>query len=196
MLFNSVNFVIFLAVVLVVYHSLARFRSAQNLVILIASYVFYGCWDWRFLSLIGSPRSSTSTSAWIARSTDIDRRTPAPDICARRNLGILGFTSSTSTSSRTASSRCWRRPAVERRPATLPRSCCRWASRSTRSRRRLYRRRLHRRLQPAESDDGLRAVHLAFPASHRRPDPAAGASAAAGAGGAASDGTQVFDGLC
>lgn len=53
MLFNSFDFAIFLPVVFILYW-FATFKNIkyQNFLIVIASYVFYGCWDWRFLSLI------------------------------------------------------------------------------------------------------------------------------------------------
>lgn len=50
MLFNSLEFVVFFIAVFVVYSSLP-FRF-QNLFLLAASYLFYGAWDVRFLSLI------------------------------------------------------------------------------------------------------------------------------------------------
>lgn len=53
MLFNSFEYLIFLPVVYVLYWLLAnRGVNTQNFLILVASYVFYGWWDWRFLSLI------------------------------------------------------------------------------------------------------------------------------------------------
>lgn len=53
MLFNSVSFLIFLPIVFILYWFLINKKLRnQNLLILIASYVFYGLWDWRFLSLI------------------------------------------------------------------------------------------------------------------------------------------------
>ena len=52
MLFNSFVFWCFLAVVLILYHVVARNLRVQNRILLIASYVFYGYWDYRFLSLI------------------------------------------------------------------------------------------------------------------------------------------------
>ena len=53
MLFNSLVFIVFFAVVFVVYwFVLQKNLRLQNFFILIASYVFYGWWDWRFLSLI------------------------------------------------------------------------------------------------------------------------------------------------
>ena len=53
MLFNSLEFLIFLALVFFLYwivfkESLRR----QNVLIIVASYIFYGWWDWRFLILI------------------------------------------------------------------------------------------------------------------------------------------------
>ena len=53
MLFNSIDFALFLPVVFVLYWFV--FKSSlkhQNLLIVAASYVFYGWWDWRFLGLI------------------------------------------------------------------------------------------------------------------------------------------------
>lgn len=50
MLFNSWTFWIFLAIVLPVYWRLPH--RPQNLFLLVASYLFYGWWDWRFLILI------------------------------------------------------------------------------------------------------------------------------------------------
>ncbi|HEX8563172.1 MAG TPA: MBOAT family O-acyltransferase [Flavobacterium sp.] len=53
MLFNSINFAIFLPVVFALYWALSR-RSLtwQNVLLLGASYFFYACWDWRFLFLL------------------------------------------------------------------------------------------------------------------------------------------------
>ena len=53
MLFNSSEFLIFLVIVFGLYWTISRERiNAQNILILIASYVFYGWWDWKFLLLI------------------------------------------------------------------------------------------------------------------------------------------------
>lgn len=53
MLFNSINFALFLPVVFVLYWFVTnRKLGTQNLLLLVASYFFYACWDWRFLFLL------------------------------------------------------------------------------------------------------------------------------------------------
>lgn len=53
MLFNSIDFAIFLPVVFILYWYVTNSNlKIQNLLIVVASYVFYGWWDWRFLFLI------------------------------------------------------------------------------------------------------------------------------------------------
>ena len=53
MLFNSVDFGVFLAVVFLLYWFVAnKSLKIQNLLLLAASYFFYACWDWRFLFLL------------------------------------------------------------------------------------------------------------------------------------------------
>ena len=53
MLFNSLDFAIFLPIVFILYWFVAQKNlKLQNALIVISSYFFYGWWDWRFLSLI------------------------------------------------------------------------------------------------------------------------------------------------
>ncbi len=53
MLFNSIDFAIFLPIVFILYWFVTNKNlKLQNFLIVAASYVFYGWWDWRFLSLI------------------------------------------------------------------------------------------------------------------------------------------------
>lgn len=52
MLFNSFEFMLFLPIVFLLYWFVFKPRRLQNLFLVIASYVFYGWWDWRFLCLI------------------------------------------------------------------------------------------------------------------------------------------------
>lgn len=53
MVFNSLEFFIFLPIVFTLYWLIfKKSLKAQNILLLFASYLFYGWWDWRFLSLI------------------------------------------------------------------------------------------------------------------------------------------------
>lgn len=53
MIFNSIDFAIFLPIVFILYwFVINKNLKLQNFLIVVASYVFYGWWDWRFLSLI------------------------------------------------------------------------------------------------------------------------------------------------
>src|SRR5215831_12083215 len=89
MVFNSLLFAVFLAVVLLLYYRLPH--RAQNHLILIASYVFYGAWDWRFLSLIWI---STTVDWWAGLHLD-ESKSPAYRkrvlfLSCLFNLGFLG----------------------------------------------------------------------------------------------------------
>jgi len=53
MFFNSLDFAIFLPIVFILYWFVIKNNlKLQNLLIVLMSYIFYGWWDWRFLSLI------------------------------------------------------------------------------------------------------------------------------------------------
>lgn len=52
MLFNSIEYLFFLPIVFLIYWLLRNHLKLQNLFVVLASYVFYGWWDWRFLILI------------------------------------------------------------------------------------------------------------------------------------------------
>jgi alginate O-acetyltransferase complex protein AlgI len=91
MLFNSPVFIIFFLAVFCLYWG-ARRRTPQNVVLLIASYIFYGAWSWKFLLLlmfstvldfccgllVGSAQEPRRRKAYVAASAVI-------------NLGLLGF---------------------------------------------------------------------------------------------------------
>ncbi len=92
MLFNSVDFAIFLPIVFVLYWSLSKKKLIyQNLFIVIVSYIFYGWWDYRFLSLI---LFSTTTDFTIGKvlSTENDqfKRKVYLWMSIIINLGFLG----------------------------------------------------------------------------------------------------------
>jgi alginate O-acetyltransferase complex protein AlgI len=52
MLFNSPEYALFLPLAVLLYWSMAYSVRAQNALLLVASYLFYGWWDWRFLGLL------------------------------------------------------------------------------------------------------------------------------------------------
>lgn len=60
MLFNSIQFAIFLPIVFIIYWLLRNHLKLQNAFVVVASYLFYGWWDWRFLILI----ALTSFCSW------------------------------------------------------------------------------------------------------------------------------------
>src|SRR3954462_1447245 len=53
MLFNSIGFAVFLPVVFILYWFVTnKSLKLQNLLLLVSSYFFYACWDYRFLFLL------------------------------------------------------------------------------------------------------------------------------------------------
>ena len=53
MLFNSINFILFLPIVFILYwFATKRDLRVQNILLLVSSYFFYACWDWRFMFLL------------------------------------------------------------------------------------------------------------------------------------------------
>jgi len=90
MLFNSWVFPVFFLIVFALYVRL-RHRP-QNLLLLMASYVFYGWWDWRFLSLLAISTVVDYHCAQRLQSTEDPRRRKLflyLSLCV--NLGFLGF---------------------------------------------------------------------------------------------------------
>ena len=53
MLFNTLDFAFFLPIVFILYwFVMNKSYKFQNILLLISSYYFYSCWDWRFLFLL------------------------------------------------------------------------------------------------------------------------------------------------
>ncbi len=92
MVFNSVPFVIFFAIVYVLYWA-TRKHTVQNLVLLVASYVFYAWWDWRFLFLLASTTlvDFFAVQRVEAAGDDERRRRRWMVFSVAVNLGVLGF---------------------------------------------------------------------------------------------------------
>lgn len=93
MLFNSITFIIFLPIVFILYWFIINKQlNRQNLLILVASYVFYGWWDWRFLGLIFiSSVVDFVLGIKIEASTNNKVRKLLLILSLSFNLGLLGF---------------------------------------------------------------------------------------------------------
>ena len=93
MLFNSIDFAIFLPIVFLLYWFVAaKNLRFQNLLILVASYVFYGWWDWKFLSLIlFSTVVDYSIGLGLQREEKQTKRKILLWLSILINLGLLGF---------------------------------------------------------------------------------------------------------
>ena len=90
MLFNTLQFGVFFAFVLALYHALPHRK--QNAMLLVASYFFYACWDWRFVSLILiSTTVDFYVGAWLKKCDDPKRRKSILAWSVVFNLGFLGF---------------------------------------------------------------------------------------------------------
>jgi len=93
MLYNSIEFAIFLPIVFILYwFVINKNLKLQNLLLLIASYVFYGWWDWRFLSLVMiSSLVDYLVGYGLARTENASKRKILLLTSIMVNLGLLGF---------------------------------------------------------------------------------------------------------
>ena len=93
MLFNSIDFAIFLPIIFILYwFVINKNLKLQNLLIVIASYFFYGWWDWRFLSLIlFSTIVDYSVGLKLNKEENLFKRKILLWTSIIVNLGFLGF---------------------------------------------------------------------------------------------------------
>lgn len=93
MLFNSVEFAIFLPIVFVLYwFVMQRNLKLQNVFLIVVSYIFYGWWDWKFLFLIGfSTLWDYLIGNIIDKQEDSTRRKLFLAASVIVNLSLLGF---------------------------------------------------------------------------------------------------------
>lgn len=93
MLFNSFDFAVFLPIVFLLYWFVTNHNlKVQNLLIVVSSYVFYGWWDWRFLSLIFlSTLIDYSVGIFLASQNNLIKRKIFLWISIIFNLSCLGF---------------------------------------------------------------------------------------------------------
>ena len=93
MLFNSFEFLLFLPIVFLLYWFVFKERKWQNFLVVVASYVFYGWWDWRFLLLIAFTSICSYASGLLIEHYEGNRQmqkmVSASNIVL--NLAILGI---------------------------------------------------------------------------------------------------------
>jgi alginate O-acetyltransferase complex protein AlgI len=93
MLFNSLSFAFFLPIVFIVYWFVCnKSIRLQNILLVVASYYFYACWDWRFLFLLIFSTSLDYVTA-IKMSTANNQKAKSFWfwLSIGINLGFLGF---------------------------------------------------------------------------------------------------------
>lgn len=71
MVFNSLEFAIFLPIVFATYWLLRKNMKWQNVFLLLASYLFYAWWDWRFLGLLFGMSFLSWGTAWLINKSAI-----------------------------------------------------------------------------------------------------------------------------
>ena len=96
MLFNSIDFGIFLPVVAVLYWTMFNRHGVRlrNAFLLACSWFFYGMWDWRFLGLLIFSSTMDYTLGRLIGRTDVNDRRKRKALLVVSlvvNLGILGF---------------------------------------------------------------------------------------------------------
>lgn len=93
MLFNSIDFAVFLPVVFFLYWIVCKNNiKAQNVLLLASSYLFYGWWNWSFLSLIFiSSLLDFMVSIGLAKTDNNNFRKLLLGLSIVANLGLLGY---------------------------------------------------------------------------------------------------------
>lgn len=93
MFFNSLHFAIFLPLVFILYWYVGRSsKKMQNVILILASYYFYSCWDWRFLFLlVFSTFLDYFTALKVEQSQKESTRKIWFWVSVSINLGFLGI---------------------------------------------------------------------------------------------------------
>jgi len=90
MLFNTIQFFLFLAVVLALFY--ASPRPLRKYILLVASYFFYGSWNWHFIPLLLTLTVIDYTAGmWMSRIPPGQKRKAVLIMSLCANLGFLGF---------------------------------------------------------------------------------------------------------
>jgi len=91
-LFPTIDFAIFFAIVFIGNWLLAPFTRTWKLFILAASYVFYGWWDWRFVFLLAVSTVFTAVGGeFVFRAPSASRRKTALIATLVAELGLLAW---------------------------------------------------------------------------------------------------------
>ena len=91
MIFNSLDFFIFLPICLILYYLFRKNLKVQNFLLVVASYFFYGYWDYRFLSLIAFSTIVDYIAGQQIQNSESKKRKKAFLILSLlTNLGLLG----------------------------------------------------------------------------------------------------------
>ena len=92
MLFPTIQFAIFFPIVFVLSWLLRPYPTRWKLLMVIASYIFYGWWDWHYVFLLGGSHVANQIFARRDRARVASRRQRAWSWSAVAvNLGVLGY---------------------------------------------------------------------------------------------------------
>jgi alginate O-acetyltransferase complex protein AlgI len=90
MLFNTPQFFLFLAAVLVLFY--ASPRELRKYILLVASYFFYACWNYKFIPLLLTLTVIDYTAAiWLEKVRTVTWKKAVLILSLSANLGFLGF---------------------------------------------------------------------------------------------------------
>jgi alginate O-acetyltransferase complex protein AlgI len=91
-LFTTVDFAVFFTTVLALSWLVPAFGTRWKLLVLLASYVFYSWWDWRFSGLLAASTALNQAAAEaIARSRSASTRRTVLGLAVAAGLATLGF---------------------------------------------------------------------------------------------------------
>ncbi len=91
MLFPTILFAVFFGLVYALQWAMASRPELRKRFLLVASYVFYGAWDWQFLGLLAASSLVNHAAALALARREPDRRPALLALAVAFNLGLLGF---------------------------------------------------------------------------------------------------------
>ena len=92
MLFPTLDFGLFFLIVFAIAWGVRGSPTGRKSVLIVASYIFYGYWDWRFCFLLGfSSLANYTAGLWIDRLGDARQRKLVLIVAVVINLGLLAY---------------------------------------------------------------------------------------------------------